>query len=302
MQTSAISRRLFLASAAAPLLRAAPFSKPIGINLYTVRTSLAKDPEATYKGLADLGITQIEVRAVQLREHAKFIRAAKLQPVHMFVDNPVITGDWEAALAQQRAMARRANRPEPPADGPRPTLTEMASLAKEFGIKRLGLSYLSPNERPQAIAKINEAVEALDKQGMGFYYHNHAFEFDASQGRSFFDRLLADGHPKLTIELDVFWATIGGEDAASLLGKWKGRVASLHVKDVDKAAPRQKNESDMPPAAFKELGAGILDWPKLLRAAADAGTDYYLIEQDMTPGDPLVSVKQSVDFLKSVNL
>ncbi len=302
MSLAHLTRRLFLASTALPLARAAIFAKPIGINLYTVRTALAKDPEATYKGLADLGITQIEVRAVQLRDHAKFIRAAKLQPVHMFLDNAVITGDWEAALAQQRAMARRMNLPEPPADAPRPTLAEMASLAKDFGIQRLGLSYLSPAERPTAIGKINAAVETLDKLGLGFYYHNHAFEFDASQGSSFFDRLFAEAHPKLKIELDVFWATIGGQDAATLLAKWKGRVASLHVKDVDPAAPRQTSEGNMPPTAFKEVGAGILDWRRLLRAAEAAGTGYYLIEQDQTPGDPLVSVKQSVDFLKRVQL
>ncbi len=303
MPIANLTRRLFLGSATAvPLLRAASFTKPIGINLYTVRTSLAKDPEATYNGLADMGITQIEVRAVQLRDHARFIRAAKLQPVHMFLDNAVITGDWEAALAQQRAMARRMNQPEPAANAPRPTLADMAALAKEFGIRNLGLSYLSPAERPTAIAKINEAVETLDKHGLGFYYHNHAFEFDGSNGPSFFDRLFAEAHPKMKIELDVFWATIGGEDAAALLTKWKGRVASLHVKDVDAAAPRQKEERNMPATAFKEVGAGILDWPRLLRAAEAAGTGYYLLEQDQTPGDPLVSVKQSVDFLKRVQL
>lgn len=303
MLHTTFSRRAFLASAAgAPLLRAAPFTKPIGINLYTVRDSLSKDPEGTYKALAEMGIQQIEVRANHLREHGHLIRAAGLDPVHMFIDSPIVTGEWDAALAMQRAMARRMNRPEPTGDDPHPTLTEMAELANDFGIRRLGISYLQAVERPGGILRMNQAVEELQSHGLGFYYHNHAWEFDSSDGPHFIERLLAQGHPKLTIELDVFWATVGGEDVTGLLGKWKGRVASLHVKDVAADAPRQKTESNMPAGAFKEVGAGILDWPRLLRAAADADAGFYLIEQDMTPGNPLDSVRQSVEFLKSVQV
>jgi sugar phosphate isomerase/epimerase len=302
MHVPVISRRLLLSLAATPLLRGAPFSKPIGINLYTVRDSLAKDPAATYQALAEIGIRQIEVRANHLQENGALIRSAGLQPVHMFLDSPIITGEWAATLARQRAMARRMNLPEPDPNAPRPTLQQMASLAKEFGIRRLGLSYLMENERQSAIPKMNAAVDMLEKQGLGFYYHNHAWEFDASSGTHFFDRLFAEGDKRLKIELDVFWAKVGGQDNVALLNKWKGRVASLHVKDVDAAAPRQTSEGNMPRTAFKEVGAGVLDWPPLLRAAADAGTEFYLIEQDATPGDPLVSVRQSVAFLKQVQL
>jgi len=75
-------------------------------------------------------------------------------------------------------------------------------------------------------------------------------------------------------------------------------VASLHVKDVAADAPGQKSEANIPRTAFKEVGAGILDWPRVLRAAADAKVEEYLIEQDFTPGDPIASVRQSVAFLR----
>lgn len=298
-----ISRRQILSVlAASPLLRGAVFNQPLGINLYTVRDALAKEPEKTYQALAGLGIRFLEVRPNHLNDHAEYIRAAKLQPVHLFVDSAVITGDWETSLAMQRAMARRMNQPEPAADAPRPSLDEMAKLAKQFGIRRLGISYLQPGERPTAVAKINEAIEKLEAQGLGFYYHNHAWEFDGSTGARFMDRLAKDGHPKLKLELDVFWATVGGEDVVKMLGQWKGRVASLHIKDVAQDAPRQKSEANIPRTAFKEVGAGILDWPQVLRAAEQAQVEQYLIEQDFTPGNAIDSVRQSVEFLMRTNV
>lgn len=297
-----IDRRRFLTfAAAAPWLRAAPFNKPLGINLYTVRDSLAKEPEKTYRALAALGVRRIEVRPNHLQEHAAFIRAAGLQPVHMFIESAIVTGEWDAALEMQRAMAKRMNQPEPPAGAPRPTLAQMAALAKQFGVRRLGVSYLLPVERSTAIARMNGAVEQLDLLGLGFYYHNHAWEFDGAPGATFMDRLRREAHGRLRLELDLFWATIGGEDVVEMLGQWKGRVASLHVKDVAPGAPRQKSESNVPRTAFMEAGAGILDWPRVLKAAADAGVEEYLIEQDFTPGDPLESVRKSVEFLSKTD-
>jgi sugar phosphate isomerase/epimerase len=283
-----IHRRCFLTLAAAtPVLRGATFDKPIGINLYTVRDVLTQQPGKTYQALAGLGITRLELRENHLRDHADFIRQAGLQPVHMFVDSAVITGDW--------SQARKS-------DSPRPTLAGLAALAKQFGIRRLGLSYLMPGERPAAIAHINQAVETLDSLGLGFYYHNHAWEFEGVAGATFMDRLYRNGHPKLRLELDLFWATVGGEDVVRMLRQWKGRVASLHVKDVAPDAPRQKSEANMPRTAFKEVGSGILDWPRVLKAAADAGVEEYLVEQDFTPGDPIDSVRQSVAFLRKTSV
>lgn len=297
-----MNRRLFLALAGSLPLRAAPFSKPIGINLYTVRNSLAKDPAGTYKALHALGIRELEVRAVQLQDHGQLIRQNALKPKHMFLDSAVVTGDWEASIAMQRAMAKRMNLPEPKSDAPRPTLAAMAQLAKEFGIERLGISYLLPGERPKAIEHINRATDELAKLGLGFYYHNHAWEFESGKGTRFLDQLHKEADPRVKLELDLFWATVGGDDPVKLLETWKGRVASLHMKDVASNAPRQRTEMAIPPTAFKEIGAGILDWPRILSAAATAGVEHYFIEQDFTEGDPIDSVRRSIAYLKQVEI
>lgn len=289
-------RRHFLGA-----LAAARFERPLGLSLYTVRGLLAKDPQGTYKRLAAAGITELEVRPVQLTDHAEFIRAAGMRPVHMFLDSSaVVTGAWAEWHAFMAEMAAKMKLPVPPESSHRVTLDELIVLAKKHGVKRIGVSYLLPGERAGVIGKLNEAAAKCARAGMGFYYHNHAFEFAGAPGERLIDRLFQELHPRVKLEMDLFWAAIGGEDPAALLRKWTGRVASVHLKDVAAGAPRQVSELAMPPASFKEVGAGTLDWKAILAAARAAKVDYYLIEQDSTPGDPVDSVRQSVEYLRGL--
>jgi sugar phosphate isomerase/epimerase len=56
----------------------------------------------------------------------------------------------------------------------------------------------------------------------------------------------------------------------------------------------------VPRTAFKEIGSGVLDFPAILKAAPGAGVKHYFVEQDQTPGDPLDSLKKSIDYLNSI--
>jgi hypothetical protein len=58
----------------------------------------------------------------------------------------------------------------------------------------------------------------------------------------------------------------------------------------------------VPKEAFKEAGAGILELPKILKAGIESGTKHFFVEQDQTPGDPMASLKQSVSYLKKLDL
>ena len=40
---------------------------------------------------------------------------------------------------------------------------------------------------------------------------------------------------------------------------------------------------------------------KTVKAASDAGVKHYFVEQDQTPGDPLVSLKASFEYLEKLN-
>ncbi len=295
-----IGRRELLA--AAPLaLAAKPFGHVIGVNLYTVRASLAKDPAGTYKALRAAGVETIEVRPPQLIGQGEMIRAAGLKPVHMFVESAVITGAWEEWGEFGAEMAKRM-KVQSPRSTERATLEGMIELAKKFGIQRIGTSMLLKREREGAIEKINQAAEKCAAAGIELYYHNHAFEFDGEKGKRFIDRLHKELDKRVRLELDIFWASITGNPATEVLAKWKGRVKSVHLKDMAPDAKRPEREVDVPPTAFRELGKGTLNLPAILKAAEKAGVEHYLIELDYPPGDPVESVRNCVDYLKKVNV
>lgn len=52
--------------------------------------------------------------------------------------------------------------------------------------------------------------------------------------------------------------------------------------------------------AFKEVGAGVLGFPAILKAAAAAGANHYFVEQDQTPADPVASLRQSYQYLRTI--
>jgi sugar phosphate isomerase/epimerase len=60
-------------------------------------------------------------------------------------------------------------------------------------------------------------------------------------------------------------------------------------------------KESVPRTAFKEVGSGVIEWPKVLKAAASAGVAHYLVEQDQTPGDPVESLRQSFGYLSKLN-
>lgn len=58
-----MNRRTFVLSASAATLAAKPFPKPLGVQIYTARTILPKDPEGTLKRIADIGYKEVELFA-----------------------------------------------------------------------------------------------------------------------------------------------------------------------------------------------------------------------------------------------
>ena len=296
-----MNRRAFLG--ALPLtLAAKPFAHPIGLNLYKVRASLAKAPAETYRQLSAAGIETLEVRPLNLAQHAGMISDAGLKPVHIFIESATITGAWDEWRGFMSAMAERYKMPAPAADTPRPRLEEMIEMANRHGVKRIGTSMLLPGERATAIDAINKAAGQCASAGLELYYHNHVFEFSGRRGARYFDRLRRELDPRVRLELDTFWAALSGDDPAAILHEWKGRVRSVHLKDMAADAPRGAAEVDVPPGAFRELGKGTLDFQKILNAAAKSGVEHYFIELDFPPGDPIESVRRCAAYLKGLSL
>lgn len=273
-------RSIAVASASSALL-AEPLKKSnLGVQLYTVRSLLPKDPAGVLKQIKSIGFAEVEA-----------------------TDYGDATDTWKALsqsglkLASVHMAAEQLDKP------PGDTDVKMARF-KSLGFSYVVFPYVSPKNRGGAdvyktlAGKLNEAGATAKKHGLQLCYHNHAFEFEEMGGVTPLEILLkGTDKDHLALEMDIFWVTVAGHDPIELLKTYSGRVPLLHVKDKAKGVPAktQYNES-VPKDAFKEAGNGSIDIPAVLKAADAAGVKHYFVEQDQTP-DALASLQQSYSFL-----
>ena len=273
--------------------------RPLGIQLYTVREVLPKDPERVFRALAAIGYREMEGRLGQLEGHFPLLQELGMQWMNWMIPTPAITGNydlWQQFMQQAASKMKVTLPPEP-----RSPLGELIATAKKHGVRNLGVSYLLPKEReslPSVIDQLNRAGEQCRKAGLTLYYHNHAWEFEGEPGKRPIDLLMARLGKDVMFEVDIFWSTVGGQNPAKLLDSLHGRVLSLHLKDIAKDTPVGYSETAVPHSAFRDAGDGVMDWTAILGAAKAAGVRHYFVEQDYPAGDPLESARKSYQFLK----
>ena len=281
----------FAAAAAGSLAHAAKkntFDRPIGVQLYTVRNVLPKDPDGTLKRIAELGYKEVEAGRGELVQYAPLLQKYGLKCPSVHLETGLITGD--------KSMAAPAG----------VTLDSAIADMKRLGVQWVGVPYSGKQKDAEAYKRVaesmNRAAEAANKMGLGFFYHNHAYEFGGDAGHRAWDYYLQYWDPKLVkLETDVFWLSTAGQDPAATIRKLGDRVKMLHLKDKSFGAPVHYGE-DVKGYTFKEVGTGVVDFPAVLRAAEQVGVEHFYVEQDQTPGDPVASLKISYDNLRKMDL
>lgn len=144
------------------------------------------------------------------------------------------------------------------------------------------------------IARMEEKAKALAEHGIDLYYHNHHVEFAKYDGKYLLD-IIRDNTETIGFEIDVHWVHRGGENPVTYLENFKGRLKLLHLKDyrVVPVKPVEADPSDSPQVKrqkfqqafnsvvqFAEIGEGSLNFPAIIQAGLDAGSEYFIIEQD----------------------
>ena len=250
-------------------------NKKVGVQLYTIRDAIAKDPKGSLKQIADLGFGEVENFGYNGKFFGMDANAYKTllgdlgmtAPSGHYMYVNILKG-WEKA----------------------------AEDAKAIGQDYMVLAYLLPPERKsiddyKKIAEnLNKAGEICKQAGIQLCYHNHEFEFETLNGQLPFDVLTNETDAGLVkIELDLYWATVAGQDPIGLFKKHKGRIALWHVKDMDKT----------PKKNFTEVGNGVIDFSSIFKNAKTSGMKHFFVEQDVCPGSPFDSIKQSIGYIKS---
>lgn len=289
-----VSRRLLLqlsGLAAVPVFAKEPLAP--GMQLYTVRNEIAKQPWATVQAIADIGYREVEVLRNQVKTVAPLLKRVNLNPVSLHFETPLLTGNW--AAWQHADM--------PPIEAG-VTYDGCVSLARDHGFRYIVFNYLSPEERLgldfyQSLAeKLNAAAYKANAAGLQFCYHNHDFEFQPKSGGRPMDVLLKHLDPKLIrLEVDAFWVSMAGVNAAEFLREHADRVELVHLKDRAKGTPIHYDIATVPNETYRELGSGDLPLQDILDAVSHSNAKHLFVEQDFSR-DPIASLRQSYAFLK----
>jgi sugar phosphate isomerase/epimerase len=272
-------------------------SVPAGVQLYTVREIIRRNPQQTLQTIADLGFREVEMLRNQVEVLMPLLSRVNLKPISLHFETPLITGNMDAWKHADM----------PPIE-PGVTYSDCIPLARDHGFQYLVFNYLTPEERLgldfyRALAdKLNAAALKAKAAGLGFCYHNHDFEFEPKAGGKPIDTLLAHLDPHLIrLEVDAFWVSMAGVDAASFIQQHASRIEMVHLKDRAKGTPVHYDIATVPNETYRELGQGDLPLRKIIQAALDAGAKHIFVEQDFSQS-PIESLRQSYGFLKNMGI
>ena len=274
---------------AATAQAASPWAKMIGLEMWTVRELFAKDAEGTLAKVAEVGYKEIEPTSYGNLDPKAF---------RALMDKYKLTAPSTHAGANE---------------GP--------NLEKELeGFQVMGFKYTEirgPRQAREPVtvesvkkrcAGLNRQGEISKKFGMKMLVHNHTEEFDLIEGTKtcIYDILLAETNPALvTLQLDIGWASVAGQNILELFKKNPGRFELWHVKDATgiKSAP-----ADATPAQRRKLaklvpiGEGEVDYAPIFKQAKLAGLKHFAIEQDnaAASGDAIAAARTSFTNLSKL--
>jgi sugar phosphate isomerase/epimerase len=290
-----LSRRQWLAgipfAGCAIKAAGAPRSRTLGVQLYSVRSSLKRDPDAVLKAIAGVGYKEVEgYNRLDTLTLAPRIKQAGLAIASCQTETPLITADWELYPEFKQLPLNAA-------------IDSLSAAGVEF----FKMGYISPGARGdgddfyrRTADRMNAAAESCRKSGLKFAWQNHAFEFEGGVGMRPIDIFKERLDSKLVrLELDLFWASVAGQDPIKLLKDWKGRISLLHLNDKAKGTPIQFAET-IGQGAWAEPGSGALDFPPILKTAQNAGVEHYFTGLDETDGDPIESLRKSCTWFKNL--
>jgi sugar phosphate isomerase/epimerase len=237
------------------------------VQLYTLRESLATDLAGTLERLSSMGFENVELYRIEhyRDEYRSALAATGLCPLSAHVS--LVDGDASTAI----------------------------SAAADLGIRTLidprinAARWTTRADIADAAADLNAVAQRARDAGIAIGYHNHDDEvrrdFDGMTGLEVFADALDDD---IVLEIDTFWAEVGGVSASELVSRLGTRVKFLHVKD----GPYTTTISEQQP-----LGHGEMPVADILKAAPDA---VRVVELDDYSGDIFDAVEQSLRYLEEV--
>jgi sugar phosphate isomerase/epimerase len=295
------SRREFIKAASLAMAGAALASNKLfalgagkevmGIQLYSVRDDMKKDPLGTLKQLASMGYKNVE--------HANYVDrkfygygAAEFKKI--LADMGMQMPSGHTVLGKNHWDAGKKDF----TDAWKYTVEDAAAAGQRYVISPwLDQSLRQTEDDLKRFMEVfNKCGELCKKSGMKFGYHNHDFEFSQKLGdKTVYDLILSNTDPSGVMQqLDTGNLYNGGVKAIDIVKKFPGRFESMHVKDeILATGGHEKYESTV-------LGKGIVNVKEVIDLGrSSGGTVHFIIEQESYQGKtPIECAKEDLEVMK----
>ncbi len=277
MANSVLSRRSFVAlSAMLPwaLTSRASTAIPVGLEMYSVREELARDPQGTVRAVAQMGYECLEFYA----PYFKWTEAETKQMRKLMDDLGIRC--YSTHNDEDYLTAKNLSR-----------VQDMNSI---LGCRYVVQAWSEPKtsvDAWKAVAdNLNVAAEKLEHAGLHAGYHNHDAEFRPLNGIRPIEILAKNTKPSVALQLDVGTCLEASSDPLAWVKANPGRIRSMHLKDW---SPEEgKGYSVL-------LGEGSADWKGIFQAAENGGgLEYYLVEQEGSRFSELETAKKCLQAFR----
>lgn len=243
-----------------------------GLQLYSLRDVLPKDPKGVLQQVATFGYKQLE---------------GYEGPMGIYWGMTNLEFKNYMDHLGMRMVSSHCNW--------RQDLEKKADDAAAIGMKYLICPYLGAQKTLDGYKKaaddFNKAGEICKQRGLKFAYHNHDYSFKPIDGVFPQDVMMQAADKSLVdFEMDMYWVVAAGQDPIAWAKKYPGRFTLGHVKEK----------------AGKEtgtLGTGSIDYPTILKATEDEGMKYFIVEQEEYEGTtPIQAAKDDAEYMKKVKI
>lgn len=263
----------------------------VGIQLYSVREDMHKDPVGTLTQLASMGYKYVE--------HANYVNRKFYG--HQPADFKKLLEGLGLKMPSGHTVLRANHWNESTKDFTdewKYTVEDAALLGQQYVISpALEMEQRKDYDSLMRFMDIfNKSGALCQKAGMKFGYHNHDFEFSQQlNGKSMYELILDSTDPNLVIQqLDTGNLYNGGAKAMDIVKKYPGRFQSLHVKDEIKSTGGQEHYESC------VLGKGIVNLKEVLDMVRKTTKNvHYIIEQESYQGKaPLDCAREDLAVMK----
>jgi len=294
-KTNTIDRRTFTKQSSillsASLLSSCSMFNPaspkykMGLQLFSIRDAMEKDPLGSLKKVAALGYQDLETYGYDTEKNSYYGYDAKeFKAILSDLNLTATSGHYNFSdyFAKSEDERRRF-------------VDQCIIGARALDKKYITWPWLAPEFRnlesfkklPEQLNKIGEQVNAA---GLGFAYHNHDFEFIEHDGQIGYTIILEETDPTLVkLQMDMYWIKHASKlSPAEWIAQQPGRYVMWHIKDMDKVS-----------RDYTELGNGSIDYITMLSEINTDAMQYYYLEQGGNyASNSMQSISDSAAYFK----